>query len=171
MYKAITLHEISVRTDHGWAKLQWNEETGQVSVLSDHGHWSYYWNSIGNQTLAKFLSGLDYDYMGKKLLGNSMYVFSLDDTVKKIKQRIIERRKNGAFTADHARHEWRRLQQLVDGEFDFREWANTITDIYDPLECYCTEINPTWMRFWERLWVPCILPELKEVVKAIKSSK
>lgn len=161
-YNTTTLQEILVRSSNSWAKLQWDARSGQVTITSDYGHWSYYWYSIGTQTLAKFLSGLDHDYMGNKMLGTNMYVFNEAETAQAIWKEIVRNRRDKVFSKSKARTEFENLQYFADGEYDFRMWVENST-IPDAWDCSRTTTNPTWMNFWNRMWIPFIKPKLLQI--------
>lgn len=154
-----TFNEISVRTKSaGWARLLW-EDTGRVIILSDYGVWSHYWGCIGERTLAEFLCDLDCHYMGKKMLGSSLYVHSDEETQNEIHRYIIEARKDSTFGKENAREEMDLLADYRDGYRDFFGWACE-TSIGDQYEMTRTEMHHDWKNFWDRLWVPEIKPIL-----------
>lgn len=159
--KETVFKEISVRGEHGiWARLFWEESTGRVTINSDYGDWSYCWSSIGKQTLQSFLAGLDSHYMGKKMLGQHYDVPDDEGTVQAIKEMIIQMRRDGEFDKDAAREEWDNVKAYARGDCDFRGWCDD-TNITEAWEVHQTKADNSWVMFWEKLWVPLIVPILR----------
>lgn len=156
-----TFKQIRVKNDWDWCKLCWQEETGHVIISSDYGHWQYYWNSIGKKTLAQFLSGLDMHYMGGKMLGAGLHEYCEASTIQCIREHITQYRRDGSYTKEFARTEFDNVRRLEDGYYqDFREWYEA-TKIEDAYELRRDRVRPCWEQFWNRLWVPFVVPALK----------
>lgn len=156
-----TFSEISVHADGERARILWEEPKGWVVILSSYGCWSYAWWSIGEQSLQEFLADLDSYYMGKKMLGADLDVLDPKETAQGIRQHILESRRDGDMNKDEASEEWDMVKQFEDGDMDFREWGSC-TSICDQWEFARHEICSSWRYFWERLWVPHIVPILKQ---------
>lgn len=154
-------HEIYVRNDRSaWCKLLW-QDNGWVIILSDYGHWAYWWGHRGEGvSVAKFLAGLDRDYMGNKMMGQSLMEFSLESTVQAIRETIIFERKSCGMEKEEARSEWELAERLEDGDLSFEGWYGE-SSMVDGYECQRKEVCGTWSNFWDRLWVPMVVPVLK----------
>lgn len=154
-------HEIYVRNDsHAWCRLLWQDD-GWVIILSDYGHWAFWWGHRGKGiSVSRFLAKLDREYMGGKMMGADLYEYSVESTVKCIRETIVEYRKAGVMTKDDARSEWDLSEQLESDGIAFSEWCGE-SSLGDGYECHRKEICNTWVQFWSRLWVPLIRPLLE----------
>jgi len=156
-----TFKQIRVHDGFDRCRLCWQDETGHVIIASSYGHWQYYWTSIGNRTLAQFLAKLDMHYMGGKMLGIGIDVNCDRSTIQCIREHIIEYRRDCTYTKEFAREEWQTVDSWESGMLmDFREWCET-TKIDDAYELRRKIINPSWEQFWNKLWVPLVVPVLK----------
>lgn len=162
-YSEVTFQCIAAKSNHEWANLYWREETGRVIINSSYGDWSFSWRHRGDQSLAAFLYKLDMDYMGGKMLGINYYVFSRTKTVECIREHILEERRRAGLTKDEARTAWDNFVQLEDGDISFETWATNEDVLGDTFDFHCTEPEPSWFHFWNKLWLPCIVPELKKL--------
>jgi hypothetical protein len=108
---------------HAWVKLLWDEKTGWVHILSDYGNWAYYWGHRGEKTVAEFLLQLDHQYMGKKMIGEGYFEFSLDKTVEDIRVYLANMFDEGLDEVT-VESEKSLLEQLKSGEIDFRYWCD-----------------------------------------------
>ena len=153
--------EIYVRNDQSaWCKLLW-QDNGWVIILSDYGHWSHWWGHRGEGvSVPKFLASLDRDYMGEKMMGQALREFSLKSTVQAIRETIIADRKTCGMEKDEARSEFELVSQLESGDLSFEGWYGE-SSMVDGYECHRTEVCGTWDYFWNRLWVPLVVPALK----------
>lgn len=146
-----------------WAKLLWDDD-GRVIILSDYGDWTYYWGCRGKGvSVAQFLSKLDEQYMGKKMLGADYWVPDDDATAGYIRSQILDQRRRASLGKDLARSEWETVQRYDDGDIGFEQWGNE-TDFFsdDWYEYRQTTGDSCWNNFWEKLWV-LIVPELKKI--------
>ena len=163
-HRLVTFQSIYVSDRHEWVTLYWREATGRVIINSSYGDWSFSWAHRGNRTLADFLADLDMDYMGGKMLGADYYVFSLDETKVAIKEHILEERRQAALTKEEAEEVWERFNSLKDGDITFEMWVNEESILCDTFDFHRTEPEPSWVHFWNKLWKPFVIPELKKVV-------
>jgi len=154
-------HEIYVRNEQSaWCKLLW-QDNGWVIILSDYGHWAFWWGHRGEGvSVPAFLAKLDRDYMGGKMMGQALREFSLKSTVQAIRETIISDRKTCGMTKEEAEGEWELVQRLEDGDLSFESWYGE-SSMVDGYECHRTEVCGTWDCFWNRLWVPLVVPVLK----------
>lgn len=143
-----------------FARLLWEESTGRVILLTSFGDWSYVWGHRGKSSVRAFLCKLDSDYMAGKLLGASSHVMSDKLTINAIDKHILSELRAGSITRLAARDELEHLRLWSHGEIDYRGWLEG-TKIEDACEFECHTLNPQWVSFWERLWVPVIRPALE----------
>lgn len=162
-YSEVTFQCIEAKSNHEWANLYWREATGRVIINSSYGDWSFSWPYRGDQTLAAFLCKLDMDYMGGKMLGADYYVFSVDETKKSIRNYILDARKQTDLTKEEAREVWDHFTSFRDDYISFEMWANEESILCGTFEFHCTEPESDWVHFWNKLWLPCIVPELKKI--------
>ena len=157
--KTVPFSEITARSDNGfWVRLLIEEETGWVVILSDYGNWSYRWTHIGTRTLTEFLVKLDSGYMGGKMLGAGISVYSHSATEECIREDIA---KNSIIATLDRQTERDLLEKFADGEFDFNSWCEQ-TSYQEPWEFSRTEMDSSWSNFWEHLWEPHIVPQLQK---------
>jgi hypothetical protein len=151
----VEFSEIYVRSENSeWCRILWREE-GWVIILSDYGHWAYWWGYRGEGvSVPQFLSNLDRDYMGRKMLGADLMVFSLEETVKAIRAELA------CADDDSYEHELDLVEQLESGKISPGEWYED-TFMPDPYELSRTEICSSWSSFWDRIWVPLVQPMLR----------
>lgn len=158
--KTTEFKEIHVRNEQSaWCRLLW-QDNGWVIILSDYGHWAYWWGFRGNQSVPKFLADLDRDYMGGKMMGQFLLEFSLKSTVQAIRETIISDRRSCGMEKAEAANEWELAKQLEDGDLSFEAWYGE-SSMVDGYECHRTEVCGTWDSFWNRLWLPLVVPVLK----------
>ena len=159
--KTTEFKEIYVKNGNcAWCRLLW-QENGWVVILSDYGHWAYWWGHRGQGvSVAKFLAGLDRDYMGNKMMGQALMEFSLESTVQAIRETIISDRKSCGMEKEEARNEWELALQLEAGDLSFDAWYGE-SSMVDGYECRRTEVCGTWDSFWKNLWLPLVVPVLK----------
>lgn len=153
--------EIFVRNEQSaWCRLLW-QATGQVIILSDYGHWAHWWGHRGEGvSVPEFLVSLDRDYMGKKMMGQSLLEFDLKSTVQTIREAIICYRKTDDLSKIAAADEWELVKSLEDGDLSFELWCHE-SSLTDGYEYRRTEVCNTWDCFWHRLWLPLVVPALR----------
>lgn len=159
--KTITETEISASDGHAWVKVLLQEDTGSVVILSDYGNWSNLWLPDHRpDNLPAFLARLDADYAGGKFLGVALLVYDEDATRKGIVEHILEARRTLETTKEQAREHYDDLGFLDQG-FDW--WCGN-TSLEDAWEwAPRTVMNHDWRNFWDRLWVPFVVPALCEL--------
>lgn len=162
--KTITETEISASDSNGaWCKVRLQEDPGSVVILSDYGNWSNFWQPAHrSQKLPEFLAGLDADYAGGKFLGAGLDVYDEDRTRKTIAENILQSRREGDLSKDEARTHWNEID-LLDAGFDAWCQETTLPDAWE--WGYGTIMEPDWRNFWDRLWVPFVVPALRELSK------
>ncbi len=89
------------RRDFGWAICTVNDTTGELLVCSDWGNASHRWpaspENLGHPTLTHFIGErAGTDYMARKLLGNARDEFSAEKTTARLRERLLEVRRDDA---------------------------------------------------------------------------
>ena len=97
-------------------------------------------------------------------MGEALMEFCLESTVKAIRDDIIDSRKTRGMTKDEARAEWNLSEALEEGDMSFDEWYGD-SEMVDGFECHRTEVCGTWDNFWNRLWIPKVVPILKAITQ------
>ncbi len=158
-----TVYKIRVKEPHStWADITINENSGAVDIQSDYGNYSYMWNCIGDRTLRDFLISLDYQYFMGKAAANNGYKFSLKESIKLIKQEIVESRKLEDTTKEEARECWDDLSEIEEyssGETSYFEAVCRTTNLFATIfgEDFhgvpsADEHCPSAKGFWDIFW-------------------
>lgn len=140
------------------------DDAGCLSVQSDFGDYSYRWNMCGMPErdgqrigLREFLLDVGSDYVLNKFAGRTEF----DDvgTLKAVKLRIIEQRKDASLDADGAREEWDLATRLLSNASGGDAWVSHTT-----LEEPWNELGNRFPReataFMERIW-PRIVAKIR----------
>lgn len=163
--KEVKLYRYRVRCDRpgeGWAVVVLGSD-GFFSTVSDWGNYAYWWSHHGEPDFRLFIHNLmrDPHYAATKLGGKHSRVYDGPETVKAIKQCIIERRMQEQLTAEEAREEWERIDgNIEDDEAWFGIWWSE-TKLEDAHELRRTCTDRQLLAFCER-----VLPRLWDLVRA-----
>ncbi len=127
------------------------DSSGMLACVTDYGSYAYKWDAIGERDFRKFLCTCDQWYLTSKLDPSTHY--DGDATLKRIRQRICELRREGQLTRDRARTEWElvELGDEVYSSVDFADWYRR-TDLHDAAELAVYSSSPQIVAFCERLW-------------------
>lgn len=143
--------------------------SGRLLIDSTFGVYGYCWTSIGAATsFPDFLVGIDMEYMGIKMLGSDAMVYDYRQTKNEIRQHIKQLRRQRKLTKDEADEEWC-LSEDVECESTYHDWlANS--NIPDVCELEYGDLlvqvmNRQWQAFWNKLWVPLVVPELRKIAQ------
>jgi hypothetical protein len=101
-----TVYKVRPDGRHGsWAVATIREwpQGGSLDVQSDEGNFSYSWTSIGPDRFTDFLRSLEYDYFMGKAHPGSGRRFDFEASVKDLRHRIREARREGRITKEVAR--------------------------------------------------------------------
>ena len=142
------------------------DSLGFFAAVSDYGNYSYAWGSHGMDDFRKFVIHMeeDYDYCGNKLSHDKWNAFDKDATVKNIKRKIIEKRKDGGLDKDLARDHWDLMMDLDNCDIEFGEWIKTqdlFEDWSEAADCASHEPSPDILAFCKKT-----LPRLAKVLRA-----
>jgi len=162
--ETVTTIRITSRVGSSWALLSW-DASGLVHISSDHGRWTHFWNPrhIGETNIPGFLAQLDVDYAGGKFLGGKLYINDVEKTVKGLRSRVLELRRQEDLEQDAAREEWERLED-IHNESELDEFYRN-TELEEPWYHQSTRMEPAWRNFWDLHWI-AMRPELHKLAAA-----
>ena len=148
----------------GWA-IAFLDSIGCFSVLSDYGDYGYRWPESGwsnpqERDFRQFFLGTNDHYVLAKVARSDMY--DGDATLASVKSSILNCRRYGSWSRDHARNEWNLLSEYsgLESREDFAMWYQHTT-----IDCAYTKavytFHPQAIGFQEY-----ILPRLRAVIRA-----
>ena len=143
--------------------------SGRLLIDSTFGVYGYCWTHIGATTsFPEFLVGLDMGYMGIKMMGSDFHEYDYDETRKEIRNHIKRLRREKQLTREEADEEWA-MSENVSCEFSYYDWLSEskLPDVYgfESGDLLVKVANHQWRGFWEKLWVPLFVPELKKIAQ------
>jgi len=156
----------TVRNGFAWAYLFVRSGTGEtgtgeprgwvhVSVLSDYGSFGYCWSHIGSSPWWEFLADLDFEYAMRKMMGARYDVaLNLDAACAKVREVVIERRRDGGMSREDARALWDALPSCDESTFlaDLDHHSGGRMYRHELWDLRWTEPNPQARGFWEEIW-------------------
>ncbi len=132
-------------------------ENVSVTIRSTFGNFGYFWSHCG-ENWKTFLKKVDMDYAMNKLSDSSIYAFDIEESVKFVKNDIIELRKTGSLTKEQAREYTDELNSLCDN--DERLFMEALSEMKCYNDCYyemsVKPIKRSIVNFWETLWIPFV---------------
>ena len=139
---------------------------GKIIITCFNKSWTYYWGSMGDTTLAQFISSCDNWYLSGKLNPDVKDDIQDDDKLNEFtKKHIIKRRKEDCLDKKHARELYNKCYRLDELKyFDSEEYANMMDNVFGDewWYCYPTKPNPEYNYFCR------ILDIVKEALKTEK---
>jgi hypothetical protein len=78
---------------------------GEILIHSTFGSWANSWTHCGCR-FKKFLTFADFDYLFTKFMGGNLHTFDGEKSLKSLRKRVIEFRRNGSLDKDDARELW-----------------------------------------------------------------
>ncbi|MHB1418700.1 MAG: hypothetical protein ACYCX4_03810, partial [Bacillota bacterium] len=92
------------------------DSTGMFAAVTDYGNYAFRWAYHGEKDFRKFVIGLKNDpgYLLGKVLPNGK-VYDGEETIKNIKETIIDVRRDGSWSKEQARKEW----DLLDSDLEY----------------------------------------------------
>lgn len=127
-----------------------------VSVISDFGSFGYCWSHTGNTPGPKFLGELSFDYAMRKMFGQAYDVpLCVDDMAKKVREIVLDARRQGSMPKDDARSLWDALPYCEDQATFLRDLDDHSGGAMYRHELYddrWTEPNPQARGFWADIW-------------------
>jgi hypothetical protein len=178
-----TMERYAIRNGHEWATICVREFTsrvptgdrepyfgGEILINSSFGSWANTWNACGCR-FKEFLTDIEFDYTFRKFMGNKLWIFDGEGTVKGLKERVIEDRKIGELQKDHARSIWDAIEERQsDLEHSADSFVNAMWAIGDdlhmrrwfsePWEMTRDRYDPQAQGFWRDIW-PTFKAELQ----------
>src|SRR5688572_22693299 len=148
-------------TYSGWAIIH-IDSAGFLGVVSDYGNYAYHWSSFGDD-FKKFLSGLDWEYLYRKL-SHEQRVYDGKATLRSIEKELGERLRDNCLSDEQYESERElvaRLREEIDlGPCGFSEWAREtdMSDVHELAE-YRPEVQ--CQMFCQKVW-PRFVAALKE---------
>lgn len=116
--KAPPMDTYEVRNDGEWATISlrsWKRDDlihggrgsfgGEVMIHSSFGSWANSWNACGCP-FPEFLISLDFHYVFTKFMGHNLAVYDGEETLKALKARIIELRRDERCDKEMIQHLW-----------------------------------------------------------------
>jgi len=105
------------------------DSTGMFAAVTDYGNYAYKWSNYGNGDFRKFVIDIarSPDYVVEKLCQDYKKEYRGAETFKSIKEYIIESRRYGSLTKNHAREEW---NILCDPDYEELSYIETFHDWY-----------------------------------------
>ena len=162
----------TVRRGLEWARI-WITDDGCFTTLSDHGNFGYWWSCPGCE-FRKFLCEMDDYYLSRKL-AVGRHEFDGEASVKTIRSRICDLRRQQCLTREQAQAEWdlvhpkpssgwgdgmRGAFSNMDNEIEAHEWY-VATDLGDAAELLKYRTPMQIQMFIKRLW-PLFVAQLRE---------
>lgn len=149
-------------------------ECGEILIHSSFGSWANSWGHLG-QPFKSFLLQAERDYVGSKFMNERAYEFDGEKTMRDLRQRLIEWRKQGELKKEDARSLWDHLQEnediLTSSDHEFiggMEIARAelvpsrqlLRFLEEPWEYMSMSLNRCFAGFWREVW-PVFLEQLK----------
>lgn len=132
-----------VRAQHEWAtivikgwQLQRTErdpqEVGEILVHSSFGSWAYQWGHLGKPFKQWLATMDDAGYIAAKFLGANAVEFDGPATLKALRQRLLESRREGGMRKNDARAIWDFIEENSEAlESDEHTFVNVMMDCQD----------------------------------------
>lgn len=174
-----TVEKWHIRRENGWwcGNFLFDNRNGELCIHSDWGNWNYLWHAMGEGIdLKNFLLDIEPDYLMSKLASESeRRWFDKDATIKELKRKIIELRRNDDLDEDIAREHWEELEDFNDIEtgegYQAKFWDTQYLRqmYYDYADYpYVTDYHPRLRAFVRDGWplfIQAIKEELNEVAR------
>lgn len=155
----VTLHHYRLPSENGegWAIITIGTD-GTFAALSDYGNWSYAgWSHHGCGDIRRFFlrERRSDSYLITKLCSGHprlLHLYDGEATVKRIREAIIQHRRDGSFDARQARREWDLIEDLEvqESELAFGRWFDA-TNMGDAHEFCCSQPDPQCVAFVEKV--------------------
>lgn len=157
----------TVRNGFAWAHIFVRHGVGEtnagdprgwvnVSILSDYGSFGYCWSHIGGRPWQKFLREVGFDYAMQKMMGDRFKVpMDLHSAGNKVREIVIDGRRNGSMSKDDARALWDALDYCDDQASFLRDLDEHSSGAMYRNELFYSnweEANPQAVGFWREIW-------------------
>ncbi|MED1406870.1 hypothetical protein P4U07_29745 [Bacillus mycoides] len=147
----------------GWGIILF-DNTGVFSAITDFGNFAHWFMLGSNESMEEFLLSRRPDQILCKIANED--VVDIEGTIKYIKENLIYDRRDGRFTEEDARAEWKLIEEL---QVDLDEYSNDVAFQYwyDKTKIQFDDVffqykystaavrfsNETFVRFQEKLKV------------------
>lgn len=151
----------------GWC-VAFLDGIGCFSVLSDYGNYGYRWPEAGWYSrdskeidFREFFLNCGDHYILNKIAPREVY--DGEETMRAIKERILDRRRHGNMSREEARREWDVLVEyhcgVEDNEVGFSDWLHD-TRLEEAYECIRYSSHPQAVAF-----IKHVLPRLRVAIR------
>lgn len=163
--KNVELYQVRHQQGGSWCDISLSCGDGTVNVMinSDYGSFGHYWGGCGESAKA-FLTRISFSYTMDKLLGTrSLYVLNEEKNLRDIRILILKARRNKRLDEDEARDAWTDMESICYQSTE-DTYINNIAahdsyrvlfEYYENVPCHTT-VNPIYVTFWERCWMPFV---------------
>lgn len=140
-----------------------NGHSGRIQIASDYGSWENYWGACGS-SFKQFLISLNIEYAAGKF-GAGRW-FDHDKTIEKLRE-AIENCDESDEVKEQMNLDLDNLEGCEDeGQFEALAYSSPVLHkLWDTGPEIVTDINPSFKRFWEKIWL-CFVEKLKKEVAA-----
>lgn len=125
-------------------------EIGEILINSSYGAWAYQWGHLGLPFKNWLAKTEDSRYIAEKFLGTKARVFDGEKTVRELRRRLIEWRRQGDLDKDAARAIWGWIEEY-ESELESSDHEFCDRMFSGPRDCEC-ERNRKASRFFEEPW-------------------
>ncbi|MCM3396462.1 hypothetical protein M3638_01260 [Oceanobacillus profundus] len=150
------------------------DSTGMFSCVTDYGNYAFNWVNHGMDDFREFFArdtGFDYHVNKLYRIGcEAQLEFQPDETVKLVKQSILESRWEDHMSKETARSEWDLLDEIdwTNGLLSQNEWYER-TDLCDAYEFFVYDYPPRVKALRDKLF-PRFAKMLREELEKEKVS-
>lgn len=150
-------------------------ECGEILIHSSFGSWANSWGHMG-VPMDSFLAKVERGYCAEKFMGSNAYRFDGELSVKGLRERVLEWRRDGTFEKDEARAVWDWISEnddrlesspdlFVETMYDGQRYCELKRPaehfFEEPWERIRTSLDHQFACFWRDLW-PVFVKHLKQ---------
>ena len=149
---------------------------GEITIQSSFGTWGNIWTACANP-FKEFLQEVEFDYAFGKFMGARLEEFDGDGSMRAMRERVIENRRNTWLSKADARALWDALEDREsEATCSENDWVRALGDaaeslrldrqpdaaefLSEPWEYIQTRPKPCAVNFWRTLW-PLFIEALK----------
>ncbi len=168
----VSVYKVKNITHRTWADfcVEMGKGFVKLSINSDYGAFAYNWFAADDDPVA-FLKRLNMSYVIAKFVGQDIKEVDLETTVRMIKRRIIERRRDDNISWGMAREFWDNIPDIFSGTQDEYCMRSRMVemegfdDIFGDSGCIPIQykMKQIYINFWEELWAPFVAALEKSV--------
>jgi hypothetical protein len=139
-----------------------------LAVLSDFG---YCWSHIGGDSWQGFLASLSFDYAMRKMMGPRFDApLSLRDSIRKVRELVVDYRRTGQMSKEDARELWDAADLCGEGQSflaDLNRYSSGAMYRNELWDARWTEPSPEARGFWHEIWPHFLAAALASQTPAI----